>query len=105
MKENTVTQEQIDNLIKKADIDVRTVFDKCTLVTVKLENGFVITESSSCVDPKNYNENIGKEICIERIKNKLWELEGYKLQCSLFSNRVSETGNCNFFRQRFNRVD
>lgn len=100
MKENTVTQEQIDKLIQNADVDVRTVFDKCTLVTVKLENGFVITESSSCVDPKNYNENVGKEICIERIKNKLWELEGYKLQCSLSSNNE-----CNFFRQRFNRVD
>lgn len=60
------------------------MFDKCTLVCVKLENGFVLTESSACVDPANYNEEIGKEICFERIKNKIWELEGYRLQCDIF---------------------
>lgn len=80
---NTVTQEIINDLLEKACIDVRTVFDKCTVVTVKLENGFVLTESSACVDKSNYNENLGKEICLDRIKNKLWELEGYKLQCEL----------------------
>lgn len=80
---NTVTQEQIDNLINEAEIEVITVFEKCTLVTVKLKNGFVLTESSACVDKINYDMEIGKEICIERIKNKLWELEGYKLQCEL----------------------
>ena len=80
---NKVTQEEIDELIKNAEIDVKTVFEKCTLVTVKLANGFVITESSACVDKANYDENMGKEICLERIKNKLWELEGYKLQCKL----------------------
>ena len=60
------------------------MFDKCTLVCVKLENGFVLTESSACVDPANYNEEIGKEICFERIKNKIWELEGYRSQCDIF---------------------
>ena len=78
-----VLREEIDNLIETAEIDVKTVFDKCTLVTVKLANGFVLTESSACVDKANYDESMGKEICLERIKNKLWELEGYKLQCKL----------------------
>ncbi|MDP4146103.1 MAG: Gp49 family protein [Bacillota bacterium] len=80
---NTVTQEQIDNLLESADIDVRTIFNKCTIVTVKLANGFVLTESLACVDVANYDEKLGKEICLERIKNKLWELEGYRLQCEL----------------------
>ena len=80
---NTVTEQEINKLLEDAEIDVKTVFEKCTLVTVKLANGFVITESSACVDKANYDENMGKEICLERIKNKLWELEGYKLQCKL----------------------
>ncbi len=80
---NKVTQEQIDGLLDKAYIEYQTVLGKTTIVVVQLENGFTITESSSCVDPVNYDAKLGYEICIERIKNKLWELEGYKLQDSL----------------------
>ena len=76
---NTITNEEIDQLIKKSEIEIRTVFDKVTVVSCKLPNGFVITESSGAVDNANYNERIGKDICLERIKNKLWELEGYAL--------------------------
>lgn len=80
---NTVTQNKIDGILNRAEINVQTIFDKCTLVSVKLANGFVITESSACVDVANYNEEMGAEICLNRIKNKLWELEGYKLQCEV----------------------
>lgn len=80
---NTVTQEDIDKILEGAEAEVRTAFDKCTIVTVKLKNGFILTESSACVDPVNYDAKIGYEICLERIKNKLWELEGYRLQCKL----------------------
>lgn len=79
-----VKKEQIERLINTAEIHTKTFFDKTTLVIVKLENGFVISESSSCVDPKNYDEQIGIEICLGRIKNKLWELEGYKLQSKVW---------------------
>lgn len=77
---NTVTKEQIDTLLKEATVKVQTVYDKVTIVTIQLRNGFVITESAGAVDKKNYSEEIGKEVCLERIKNKLWELEGYALQ-------------------------
>lgn len=80
---NTVTEEQIENLLNNSEIEVRTIFYKCTVVAVKLPNGFILTESSACVDPLNYNEEIGKDICLERIKDKLWELEGYRLQCEV----------------------
>lgn len=80
---NTVTKKQIDHLIDAAEIGVTKLGEKTTLVHVILLNGFELIESSSCVDPDNYDEAIGKDICLERIKNKLWELEGYKLQCEL----------------------
>lgn len=75
-----VTQAQIDALINTAEITVNTIYDKITVVTVKLANGFCLSEASGAVDPANYDEKIGKDICLERIKNKLWELEGYALQ-------------------------
>lgn len=76
---NTVTKQQIDELLAKSEIKVETVYDKVTVVNCKLPNGFVITEASGAVDPANYDEVIGKEICLSRIENKLWELEGYAL--------------------------
>ena len=83
MSKNKVTQEQIEKLIAEAKIDVATVQEKCTVVTVTLKSGFILSESSACVDKANYNEEIGARCCMERIEKKLWELEGYALQKKL----------------------
>lgn len=76
---NTITKQQIDELLEKSEIKVETVYDKVTIVNCKLPNGFVLTEASGAVDPTNYDEKIGMEVCMEKIENKLWELEGYAL--------------------------
>lgn len=55
--------------------------EKTTSVYVTLRNGFVISESSSCVDADNFDMIIGADICINKIKNKVWELLGFLLQC------------------------
>lgn len=83
MVENKITQEHINSLFYEAVKEVQTVFDKCTIMACRLKNGFVIVESSACVDPSNYDFHTGIGICEEKIKNKLWELEGYRLQCEL----------------------
>lgn len=80
----SITQEDIDKLLTEAEVGVATVHDKCTMVSVKLKNGFIITESSACVDPANYDVETGFNICMDRIANKLWELEGYALQKKLY---------------------
>lgn len=82
-----VTQDHINEIIAHSEKKVFKLFDKCTIVTIKLPNGFILTESSACVDPANFDEQIGYEICMNRIENKIWELEGYALQ-----QRVYETG-------------
>ena len=56
-------------------------FDKpVTYVTVRMKNGFTLRESTTCVDPANYNEEIGKQICLEKIEDKVWFLLGFLLQ-------------------------
>ncbi len=72
--------EKIEKLMAEADINVTTFFGKTTVVAAQFPNGFVITESSSCVDPRAYDEEEGKQICLKRIKERLWEMEGYFLQ-------------------------
>lgn len=86
---NTVTQSIIDELMESCDIAVTTAFDKCTIVACKLPNGFVIVESSSCVDPANYDEDMGVDICMKNIEKKLWELEGYLLQNKLYMDGIT----------------
>ena len=83
MSKITVTKEQVDEIINSSEIETQSSFGKTTIVLAKLPNGFVIVESSSCVDPANYNQDIGHGICMERIRNKVWELEGYVLQSKM----------------------
>lgn len=75
----TVTNDQINALIGASEVQICEVFDKCTIVSLKLPNGFVIVESSACVSPENYDREIGRNICMRKIRDKLWELEGYNL--------------------------
>lgn len=84
---NTVTPEQVKENMQ--DVIVRTLvdFDKpTTYVTIRMKNGFTLRESTTCVDPENYNEEIGKEICLKRLEDKVWLLLGYQLQEELYQS-------------------
>lgn len=81
--ENSVSYDRVAKLLSDAEITHTKLGDKTTVVQVILPNGFVIVESSSCVDPENYDHEEGKNCCVKRIENKIWELEGYVLQSKL----------------------
>lgn len=80
---NTIKKEQIEQLLNEAEVTAITVFKKVTVVAVQLPSGFVVVESSGAVDEENYDFELGKDICLKRIQDKLWELEGYVLQKEL----------------------
>lgn len=63
--------------------ETQTHGDRTTVVYCVLRNGFTIVESSACVDPENYSEEIGKEICLGKIRDKIWELLGFMLQTAV----------------------
>lgn len=75
-----VTQAHIDYIWNSSEIITTVAFDKCLIMAVRLPNGFILTESSACVDPKDFDYKVGSEFCKERIINRLWELEGYLAQ-------------------------
>lgn len=74
----SISERVVDDFIKK--IHISTVGDKTTLVRAVLRNGFEITESSSCVDKSKYNQDVGKKICMKKIKDKVRFLLGFLLQ-------------------------
>lgn len=87
----TVTKEQVQENMQ--DVIVRTLqdFDKpCTYVTVRMKNGFTLRESTTCVDPANYDEEIGKQICLKKIEDKIWFLLGYALQDRVYKEKLSK---------------
>lgn len=79
---NKITQADVDGMI--ADTIVRTIGEKTTFVQVTLLNGFVLTESSACVDSANYDVAMGRDICLEKIKDKIWFLLGFLLQSAVY---------------------
>ena len=77
----SVTQEQVNENMQAVSVQTLEDFGKkITHVSVRMKNGFVLTEDSICVDPANYDESIGKDVCLGRIENKVWFLLGYALQ-------------------------
>ena len=81
---NKVTIEDVRANMQNVVVKTEKEFDKpVTVVTVRMRNGFTLRESTTCVDPKNYDERIGVEICLKRIEEKIWWLLGYELQNGL----------------------
>lgn len=84
----SIDQQMVDDFIDKV-VSI-TMGEKTTVTQVTLKNGFIITESSSCVDPKNYSMEIGEEINLDHAKNKIWELLGFLLQTAYHGFKKSE---------------
>ena len=74
----SISQKMVEDYIAYAE--AQTMGDKTTVVRAVLKNGFEIVEASSCVSPENYDEALGREICMERVRNKVWMLLGFLLQ-------------------------
>lgn len=78
---NTICQQDVDDFI--IDVEAVQLGEKTTVVKATLANGFILVESSSCVDPANFSMEVGKECCMEKIKDKVWLLLGFLLQCAV----------------------
>jgi len=51
-----------------------------TICVLYLQNGFTVTGESACVNPENFNAQIGKDIARANAIEKVWMLEGYLLK-------------------------
>lgn len=77
----SISQKMVDDFIK--EVEVQTIGEKTTFVRVTLKNGFELCEASACVDATNYDEEMGKCICLEKIKDKIWGYLGFLLQTAV----------------------
>ena len=79
-----VSEVRIARILAEAGWHDERFDDRTTLVACTLPNGWRIVETSSCIDPANYDHEIGVSICRRRIEERLWELEGYLLMCQRY---------------------
>ena len=73
-----ILKEDVEKFI--TNVDVITVGAKTTVVNAHTLTGFDTVKHSSCVDPKNYNEELGKQYAMEEVINSLWAHLGFVLQ-------------------------
>lgn len=77
-----ITEQMVDQFIRAWDSNKSRA--KSTVVTATLANQYEIVESSSCVDPANYDDQLGTNIALKRIKDKVWMLLGFMLQTARY---------------------
>jgi len=74
-----LTPDNIDAMIGKEHY--WRVADTTTIVCcLELTNGFTVIGKAACVDKRNFNEKIGRKIAFDSAREKIWELEGYRLR-------------------------
>lgn len=85
-----VTQEEIDKLVKEGTVNVITMPNGVTTyVELELESGFKIIETSTCSSKDLYDENMGIEICMGKIKDRLWAFYSfYKFQTRIEARKA-----------------
>lgn len=81
-----ILKEDVENFI--TDVDVTTIGEKTTVVNAHTRSGFDTVRHSSCVDPKNYSEELGKQYAMEEVVNDLWAHLGFVLQWAKYGINV-----------------
>ncbi len=71
-----ITQEMVDDFIVGYDV---ARMGNHTVVMATLRNGFTIIEESACVDPANYDEEVGRHYAMEKVRSRVWHLLGFLL--------------------------
>lgn len=73
-----ITTEYMESRIK--NVAYLFPFDTTTTIChITLDNGYVVIGSSACVNPANYDKEIGKKIAYQHAFGQLWDKFGFLL--------------------------
>lgn len=75
-----VEQGHITAILDRSETQEHIFWGKSLVVSYRLPCGFVINGVGSCVDPAEFDIDVGRQVAREDVESKLWELEGYLLQ-------------------------
>ena len=60
---------------------------RTTLCILDLENGYTIKGLSACVDPAEFDLNVGRKFAFEDAFKQIWALEGYLLAEKMYLDK------------------
>lgn len=81
-----VTPEDVENSIAK--VEYVQLGTKMTAAVVTMTNKHEVIGIAGCVDPANYDIEIGGPIALEKAKDQIWALLGFELQERLHKEGV-----------------
>lgn len=73
-----VSEEKVDQVLEDSIITFSPMGMKTIICHAQLPNDFEVVTSASCVDPSDFDREVGKRICKERLRDKLFELIGFQ---------------------------
>lgn len=92
---NIDVDEIVEEIMGSSEFEIQTAFDKCAIVSCKLPNGFVIVESALCMNEEEYDEETYSDICFDKIAEKIFELESYRILENMRRDDMEEECFCN----------
>ena len=75
-----LSQSDINDFMARSTVGLEKRGEKTTMVEVHFPTGWLEYEMSSCVDPANYDQELGEKICLGKITDRLWNHLGFVLQ-------------------------
>lgn len=61
-----------------------------TLCVMRMHNGFIIIGKSACVDPKNFDQDLGAKTAQKDAIDQMWPLLGYEMKTAWASEQPEE---------------
>ena len=94
-----LTKEFLESEI--IQIDYKRLGGKITHCAITTKSGFVFTGESACVDPTNYDADIGSKIAYDNALDKMWMPYGFWLHKALaeFDNLPTNTAQENWLKE------
>lgn len=83
-----ITKEQIEARIKGVEYEV--THGRLTFCIVTLDNGFLVTGQSCCVEVADFNEDTGRKMAYDDAFDQLWPYFGFLTKEDAFRQRQSE---------------
>lgn len=69
-----VTKAQVEACVANTEYKV---VGETTFCILTLVNGFVVSGTSGCINPANFNQELGEAAAHKRAMEEVWRLEGY----------------------------
>ena len=92
LPERKLTKEFLESEIDKTEYNrLGGTITHCTITT---KSGFTFTGESACVDPNNFNQEIGEQVAYDNAFEKMWMPYGFWLHKTLaeYDQRMNDDG-------------